>query len=118
MTDHRRALREIVTNMPADGSVTLPVRWLRDLLAEEGEAGARLLTLGEAGELVGRSPSTIRTWANSGQLDGAFKLQGRSWRIPESAIESFIERQQSDEHEPPTVRSEGPVDLGAWRSPS
>ncbi len=110
-------LRAIVEPMPADASVTLSVAWLRDLLAAEGDSPGldRLLALEEAGEVVGRSPSTIRTWANSDQLEGAFKLQGRSWRIPESAIQRFVERQQSSEHEPRTVRNSGSVDISAWR---
>ena len=110
-------LLAVIDGMPDGGSVSLPVTWLRDLLDAEGESSGvgRLLTLEEAGELVGRSSSTIRTWANSGQLDGAFKLQNRSWRIPESAVQRFIERQQSVEHEPPTVRNSRPVDLGDWR---
>ena len=115
MSDHLRALREIVRHMPAEGSVSLPVSWLKELLAEGVEPGTRLLTLEEASEVVNRSPSTIRTWANTGQLDGAFKLQGRSWRIPASAIESLIERQQSGQHEPPTVQGDGPVNLSSWR---
>ena len=110
-------LRTIIDGMPDGGSVSLPVTWLRDQLAQEGDGPGvgRLLTLGEAGAIVGRSASTVRTWANSGQLEGAFKLQNRSWTIPESALQRFIERQQSGEHEPPTVRESGPVDLGAWR---
>ena len=109
-------LRAIVSAMPADASVTLSVAWLRDLLAAEGDTPGvdRLLTLAEAGEVVGRSPSTIRTWLSTGRLDG-FKLNARSWRIRESALRTFIERQESGEHEPATVRSLGTADLGAWR---
>ena len=110
-------LRAIIDGMPDGGSVSLPVTWLRDLLDAEGDAPGigRLLTLDEAGEVVGRSPGTVRTWANSGQLEGAFKLQNRSWRVPEKALQNFIERQQAGEHEPPTVRAGGPVDLSSWR---
>ena len=109
-------LRAIVEPMPADASVTLSVSWLRDLLAAEDDSPGmdRLLTLEEAGEVVGRSPSTIRTWLNTGLLDG-FKLNARSWRIRESALRNFIERQESGEKDPPTVRSLGTVDLGDWR---
>ena len=107
-------LRAIVEPMPADASVMFSVVWLRDLLAVEGDSSGmdRLLTLEEVGEVVGRSPSTVRTWLNTGRLDG-FKLNARSWRIRESALRNFIEQQESGEHEPPTVRGSG--DLGAWR---
>ena len=86
-------------------------------LGAEGDSPGmgRLLTLEEAGEVVGRSPSTVRTWLNTSRLDG-FKLNGRTWRIRESALRSFIERQESGEHEPPTIRSSRSVELGDWRN--
>ena len=110
-------LKAIIEAMPPDGAVQLPVAFLSQLIeAEAAESGmGRLLTLEQAGEVVGRSPGTIRTWANSGQLEGAFKLQNRSWRVPEKALQSFIERQQAGEHEAPTVRNSGSVDISAWR---
>ena len=110
-------LKAVIDGMPDGGSVSLPVIWLRHLLDAEGDSlgTGRLLTLEEAGTIVSRSPGTIRTWANSGQLEGAFKLQNRSWRIPEKALQGFIERQQAGEHEAPTVRAQGPVDLSSWR---
>ncbi len=109
-------LRAIVEPMPADASVTLSVSWLRDLLAAEGDSPGMdgLLTLDETAEVVGRSPSTVRTWLNTGQLDG-FKLNARSWRVRGSALRRFIARQESGEHETPTVRSTGSVDISAWR---
>ena len=109
-------LRAIVESMPADASVTLSVSWLRDNLDAEGDSPGpdRLLTLEEAGEVVGRSPSTIRTWLNTERLAG-FKLNGRTWRIRESALRSFIERQEASGHEAPTIRSSRSVELGDWR---
>ena len=109
-------LKAIIDGMPPDGAVTLPVAFLSRLIeAETAESGmGRLLTLEEVGDTVGRSPSTVRTWLNTGQLDG-FKLNARSWRIRESALRSFIERQESGEHEPPSVRGSGAVDISAWR---
>ena len=109
-------LKAIIDGMPDGGSVSLPVTWLRDLLDAEGDSPGtgRLLTLEEAGTIVGCSPSTVRTWLNTGQLDG-FKLNARSWRIRDSALRRFIERQESGEHEAPTIRSSRSVELGAWR---
>ena len=110
-------LKTIIEGIPAGGSVSLPVTWLRDLLDAEGDSPGtgRLLTIEEAGEVVGRAPSTVRTWLNTGRLDG-FKLNGRTWRIRESALRSFIERQEFGEHEPPTIRSPRSVELGDWRN--
>ena len=114
LIDH---LKAIINGLPEGGSVSLPVTWLRDLLDAEGDSPGtgRLLTLEEAGEIVRRSPSTVRTWLNTSRLAG-FKLNGRTWRIRESALRSFIERQESGEHEPPTIRSSGSVELGDWRN--
>ena len=108
-------LKAIIDVMPDGASVSLPVTWLRDLLGAEGDSPGmgRLLTLEEAGEIVRRRPSTVRTWLNTGRLAG-FKLNGRAWRIRESALRSFIERQESGE--PPTIRSSGSVELGDWRN--
>ncbi len=115
MTDRLRALRAIVEDTPPDGTVTVPVTWLQDLLDAQGDSSEmRLLTLEEAAELVGRSVSTVRTWLNKGQLEG-FKLNGRSWRIREGAFQAFIEHQESGEPEPSTIRSSSSGDLGAWR---
>ena len=110
-------LKAIIDVMPNGGSVSLPVTWLRDLLDAEGDSPGmdRLLTREEVSEVVGRSPSTVRTWLNTSRLDG-FKLNGRAWRIRESAPRSFIERQESGEHEPPTIRSPRSVELGDWRN--
>ncbi len=115
MTDRLRALRALVEDTPADGAVTVPVTWHQDLLDARGDSSEmRLLTLEETAEFFGLSVSTVRTWLNTGQLDG-FKLNGRSWRIPERALHEFIERQQSGEHEPRTIPSSASVDLGGWR---
>ncbi len=111
----KKSLEAVVRGMPDEGSVSLPVAWVRALLEaedEEGRAG-RLLTLEEAAERVQRAPGTVRTWCNSGRLEGAFKLQGRSWRIPEGALQRFLERQAQGEE--PTVRTGREADLASWR---
>ena len=84
-------LKAIIEGMPQDGSVQFPVAFLSQLIEAEGAGPGvgRLLTLQEAGDIVGRSPGTLRTWANSGQFEGAFKLQNRSWRVPEKALQKF-----------------------------
>ena len=115
MTDRLRALRSIVEDTPPDGTVTVPVTWLQNLLDAQGDSSEmRLHTLGETAEFFGLSVSTVRTWLNTGQLDG-FKLNGRSWRIREGAFQAFIEHQESGEPEPRTIRRSASVDLGGWR---
>ena len=113
----RRQLQNIVDGMPPGSSVSLPVDWLRALLQEEadraGEAPDGVLTLAEVGERVGRAEGTVRTWCNSGKLKGAFRLNGRDWRVPESALRNYLEAQI--EQKSSEVGSRGDVDLGSWR---
>lgn len=113
-------LRAVCHGMPPGSSVSLPVSWILETLeTDEGEGVAtpRLLTLEEVAETVSRAVSTVRTWCNSGELPGAFRLNGRTWRVPERALEEYLRAQaspSSDTPEPP-AGSERPVDLGAWR---
>lgn len=111
----RNQLRTMVEAMPAGSSVSLPVDFLRGLLDEISRAGDqpdRLLTLEDVAGEVGRAVSTVRTWCNTGALEGAFRLNGRDWRIPEDALRRYLEAQANPE--PPPVATED-VDLGAWR---
>ena len=113
----RKQLESVVEGMPDDASVTLTVAWLRALLQEEadraGEAPDGVLTLAEVGERVGRAEGTVRTWCNSGKLEGAFRLNGRDWRVPESSLRKYLDAQA--DQRPNEVVSPGNVDLGSWR---
>jgi hypothetical protein len=54
-----------------------------------------------------RSASTIRDWCEHARFEGAYKLNGRDWRIPQAAVEVFVagqREQMSGGH------------LGAWRA--
>jgi excisionase family DNA binding protein len=114
----KKQLQEIVAGMPEGGSVTLPVAWLQGLLEEaehEGDVPDELLTLEAVAERVGRAESTVRTWCNSGKLEGAFRLCGRDWRIPESALRSFLEGQVKGDDAAESPGAHGEADLGSWR---
>lgn len=115
-------------------------RWLSDLaacgamvpaaevLSRLGDGGERPvpsvaplepdLTAEQAGEALGRSPSTVRAYAREGLLPGSYRQQGREWRIPATAIDAFRADQSAPvpEHQPRTPRRRGgPIDLGSWR---
>lgn len=110
----RSHLASVVEGMPEGASVSLPVDWIRSLLEEEPEAGVpELLDLEEVAEIVGRAVSTVRTWCNTGELEGAFKLRGREWKVPREALRRFLEEQGSERPDP---TPSGPVDLGSWRT--
>jgi len=115
-------LREMAEAVPPEGSVTLPVWWLKQELglapegAREGEGEAPLgdLTLGEVAEAVKRTVSTVRGWCNSGKLR-AYKLNNRAWRIPREALKEFLASQREPKGKTRTNPGRGGADLGAWR---
>ena len=69
------------------------------------------LTLEEVAERVGRAPSTVRGWCRCGSLVGAYRLNGRGWRIPLLALDAFL-RAQEERRTAPTM---GGHNLSAWR---
>jgi len=65
------------------------------------------LTCAEVGRLFGRAESTVRAWCWRGEFPGSYRLHGRAYRIPQSAIAAFRAGQQAP--------AAGNPDLGAWR---
>jgi len=114
----RSDLEAIINGMPPGSSVSLPVDWLCGLLSEAMAAGNEpdeLLTLEQVAERVGRATSTLRTWCNTGKLEGAFRLNGRDWRVPSTGLQKFIEGQKNS---PKTKNGGGRgkvEDLSSWR---
>jgi excisionase family DNA binding protein len=49
------------------------------------------LTTSEAAQRLGYSSASVRKLCEGGRLDGAFKLLGGHWRVPEQAVEALIE---------------------------
>lgn len=115
----------------APDEATVPVRWLRELLAEQGSAsggeaaGSRRsageplvdLTVQQVAALFSRGDSTVRTWLSEGRFPSAYRLQGREWRIPAGDVEQ-MQRAERERHrrgrEQPATQS-APTDLGEWR---
>ncbi len=64
-------------------------------------------TIVELAARLHRSPSTIRGWCEHGRFDGAFKLNGRDWRIPQASVDEFLNQQRGHRPAP---------ELGAWRA--
>lgn len=89
-------LRRAVANLPDSASILLPVGELRGLLdgtatpeTQQGREPLVDLTVKEAGDLLNRSPNTVRWWCRSGVLPGAYRLRGHEWRIPREAIRAL-----------------------------
>lgn len=56
--------------------------------------GVADVTIAGLARLFGKRPSTVRAWVERGQFPGAYKLHGREWRIPLSAVEAFRDSQR------------------------
>lgn len=109
-------LRAIVASIPPGGAVTLPRDWLAAALADLVPSSEELLTVRQAAQRFGRSPSTVRGWCHAGRFPGAVRLSGRDWRIPAAAAAAFWAAQHGADATPPPAPVRGRVDLGAWRS--
>lgn len=108
-------LRRLAESLPPGASLTLPREALLELCGENGAAAAveqeSDLTAAQLAERLGRKPSTVRGWCERGDFPGAYKLNGRDWRIPPAAAEAFRAAQQSNGSR---GRRKAPP-LGDWR---
>ncbi len=86
-------LTRMIDGMPNGASITLPVDTVRDWLNENGSGLDQDLTVEEVGEFFDRSPVTIRTWIRDGRLR-AYRFQGREYRVCESALEEFQQKER------------------------
>lgn len=104
----------------APGSL-VPVSWVLSLVVELEPAATRAsadgadLTAAEAGDLLGRSASTVREYARAGRLPGSYRQRGREWRVPRSAIEAFRQAEATTMYAEPEPSEPESTDLGSWR---
>lgn len=105
-------LRELAERLPPGGSLTLTRDGLLDLAAADGghadqTAAQADFTVAELAARFHRSPSTVRDWCEHGRFEGAYKLNGRDWRIPLAALDAFLAEQRGERLV---------AHLGAWRA--
>jgi excisionase family DNA binding protein len=55
------------------------------------------MTAEEVGQHLGRAPSTVRNLCAAGEFPGAYKLNGKDWRIPREALRQYVVRQRDGE---------------------
>lgn len=117
--DLHKRLRQLATALPSDKSSVTFTR--ADLIAlledspDESDSIARDLTVEEVADEVGRAASTIRGWLLDGDLRG-YKLNAKTWRIPRSALRTFLDSQ--GRKAATTFASEDEdedIDISAWR---
>ena len=109
-------LRSLHEAMPPGSAISLSREAVGGLLdglslPRGGVQDGSDLTLEEVAERVGRAPSTVRGWCRCGSLVGAYRLNGRGWRIPLLALNAFL-RAQEERCGGPTM---GGHNLSAWR---
>jgi len=110
------SLRAALTAMPS--ATLVPRDWVLEQLSAD-TPGVRAavtpappprvdLTIRGLAHLFGKQPSTARAWVERGDFPGAYKLHGKEWRVPVSAVETFQDRQRR--------RAKSEPRLSAWRS--
>jgi excisionase family DNA binding protein len=74
------------------------------------------LTVEELAERLRRGASTIRTLLAAGEFPAAYKLRGKSWRIPAPDVAAFQER-EAEKHgmKSREFRTRRAADTGEWR---
>jgi len=112
----RDALLRALQALPAAASLTLAVGELREALGDQ--VGPADLDVATVARRFDRSPSTVRSWCETGLLPGAYRLRGRSWRIPPAALDA-LRAPDTDAltAAPPSRprRKRRNANLGAWR---
>ncbi len=61
-------LRWIVTALPEQASVTLPVLLVKEWLEVEADDPLADFTVADVAEQLGRAPGTVRDWIRHGEL--------------------------------------------------
>jgi len=82
-------LRQAAELLPAGTSLTVSREALLEALGGVDRPVGPDLTVAELSARFHRAPSTVRAWLEAGRFPAAYKLNGRDWRVPPAALESF-----------------------------
>src|SRR5687767_4309015 len=90
------ALREYLVTLPDGFPLTVPKEYLLELLngpepprSPAGAVAIADLTVQDVAARFRRDASTVRLWIKQGRFPGAYRFQGREWRIPPVALAAF-----------------------------
>jgi hypothetical protein len=110
-------LHTIVQAMPPGSTVMLPVDALREWLDEAGALAFSSddFPVEEVAAKYGRAVSTVRNWCAQGVLPGAYKVNGKEWMIPRSALAAFKDPRTVPPKKKEELILSGGYDMGAWR---
>ena len=109
MTDEQ--LAKLLSDLPDDALV--PVRWVRARLQRPAitDDGVGDLSCADVAKTLGRTPGCIRSWCARAEIQGAYRLNGREWRIPRTSLRQYLDAQAQQKRDVVA----GPVNLGSWR---
>jgi len=91
-------LRERLRALPPGSLV--PAAWVLEMLGDAAKGSSRApgpamdLNVVDLAMLFKKRPSTVRAWIERGDFPGAYKLNGKEWRVPAGAVEAFQKAQQ------------------------
>lgn len=118
-------LRRLVESAPPDA--TVPVRWIGEVLdGDEANVEPAIrangsdpvlpdLSVDDLMSATSRERPTVIGWIHDGYFPGAYKLNGREWRVPRSDWKAFLNRERQGHDRDPTPSGGQDVDLGRWR---
>ena len=101
-------LRDLAERLPPGAALTLPRETLLELCGRTHVCNGADLTVAQLAAQLGRQPATVRAWCERGELEGAYKLNGREWRVPPAAVTRYLDRQRG-------ARRPGGASLADWR---
>jgi excisionase family DNA binding protein len=117
------ALRTLAEALPTGQAVPVPREWLLDLLegssvtADVAQTPGIDLTCHQVADALGRDASTVRAWVARGDFPGAYRLNGREWRIPAESLRAWQEGQRRRPSAPAVpIRGGRRLLLSSWRS--
>jgi hypothetical protein len=119
----RAGLHALAMALPEGAAVPVPRAWLLELLDGAGDRPTLTvepadLTAVQVAARFGRHASTVRLWLERGLFPGAYKLRGRDWRVPPSALAAFDAREREGKpHARPTPCGKT-ANLADWRRAS
>lgn len=111
-SDSVAGIRERLQSLPRGSLV--PVDWVLELIGDvqggppRPDAPAVDINVADLALLFKKKPSTVRAWIERGDFPGAYKLNGKEWRVPAAAVDAFQRAQQKGAVDPGD-------DLSAWR---
>jgi hypothetical protein len=108
-------LRAALAAMPP--GTLVPRDWVLEQLSEAVHGSEKVvssapiapvdLSIRGLAQLFGKQSSTVRAWVERGDFPGAYKLNGKEWRVPLGALEGFQDLQRQ--------RSRPTSKVSAWR---